>query len=311
MCKYKNYYELPLVYIIIVNWNGLSDTIECIKSCRKLLYKNYKIVLVDNGSVDSSEMILNQMFSDIKILQTGENLGFAGGNNIGIRYSLQHSADYVWLLNNDTVVEDSSLDHLVKGAEACPDVGIVGSKILILSNPNVLNCAGSKVSIVDGTSEHIGSNQEDNGQYDKIVKAEFLTGCSILVSRRMIETVGLIPEEYFLYFEETEWCFKARSRGFCLVFMPFSRVYHKVSASVMKTPSIKTYYFTRNRLFFLQRCGDKVNWIFRFFYDIKIFLVFIVKFDFINSYMVILAYWHWINNFMGNKNKLKKISAAT
>ncbi len=144
------------VSIIILNWNNHKDTIECVESCLKLDYSPYEIVIVDNASKDNSESILRKAFPCLKLIQTGANLGYAGGNNAGIRYALENNSEYIWLVNNDAVVDPQALSVLVAFAEANPSIGMVGSKILSYSDPSLLLSAGGKVNMRTGITEHLG-----------------------------------------------------------------------------------------------------------------------------------------------------------
>ncbi len=298
---------IPEVFILILNWNGWQDTVECVDSCRNLDYPNFRIVMIDNGSTDDSEKLLRERYTDICILQTGSNLGFAGGNNAGIRYALERGADYVWLLNNDTTVAPDSLTELVKVVDGRTNIGMAGSKILLYDQPDTLHFAGAEISLIDGNSRHLGILEKDVGQYDQVSEMGFLTGCSLLVSCRMIEQIGLMPEEYFLYFEESDWCLRARRASYRLIFTPYSQVFHKLSASVLKVSERKTYYLVRNRLFFLSKWGEDVFWLRRFFLDAKLFLRHALKRRFRHAYVVLLAYRHWFQNNMGPLFALKTI----
>jgi len=245
----------PLVYILLLNWNSWKDTIECIESCRNLSYPNFRLLIIDNGSSDGSELILRERFPDIAFIQTGANLGFAGGNNAGIRYALERGADYVWLLNNDTVVEPDSLSALVQIAQADKTVGMVGSKIVYHGEPDLLWYAGA---VVDSKKPyrpfHLGLNQRDRGQYDAACDTGYITGCSLLARREMIDAVGLLEDDLFLYFEDADWSARAKAAGWRLVYCPESLVYHKVSLSIggAASPTL-LYYTSRNRLYFVKR----------------------------------------------------------
>lgn len=246
---------IKIVYLVILNWNGWKDTIECVESCRKLSYPDVRILIVDNGSTDGSEAILRERFPDIEFIQTGANLGFAGGNNVGIRYALEQGADYVWLLNNDTVVDDEALSALLRVAESDRKVGMVGSKILYHDNPRLLWYAGA---VLDSESpyrpHHRGLREEDRGQYDAVCETGYITGCSLLARKEMMEAVGLLDEELFLYFEDVDWSARAKAAGWKLMYCPGSLVYHKVSLSVGGAASPTVLYYTaRNRLYFVRR----------------------------------------------------------
>ena len=245
----------PLVFLVILNWNGWSDTVECVESCRKLTYPNFRILIVDNGSTDGSEAILRERFPDIEFIQTGANLGFAGGNNAGIRRALELGAEYVWLLNNDTVVDAESLSALVRVAEGDTGIGMVGSKIVYYDNPRLIWFAGA---VLDPTKphrpHHRGLREEDRGQYDTTEETGYVTGCSLLARREMIEQVGLLEEELFLYFEDVDWSARDRRAGWRLMYAPASVVRHKESSSAggAASPTV-VYYTARNRLYFVRR----------------------------------------------------------
>ncbi|KNZ70049.1 N-acetylglucosaminyl-diphospho-decaprenol L-rhamnosyltransferase [Thermincola ferriacetica] len=257
------------VYIIVLNWNGWQDTVECVESCQKLTYPNFRILIVDNGSSDGSEAILRNRFPDIEFIQTGANLGYAGGNNIGIRYALAHGADYIWLLNNDTTVTPDALTALVDVAEKNPQVGIGGSKIYFYNKPKTLWFAGGHIDFHSGETLHMGMGDLDTGQFDYRREVDYITGCSLLARRNLIETIGLMDEEYFLYFEETAWCVKASLAGYKVVFVPESVIYHKESGSTGARSPLFYYYMTRNRLYFLKNFGRKVKWLKRFYSDFR------------------------------------------
>ncbi len=257
------------VFIIILNWNGWQDTIECVESCRKLTCPGFRIVVVDNGSTDSSETILRQRFQDIDIIQTGANLGFAEGNNAGIRHALDQGADYVWLLNNDTVVAPDALSALVSIAEGDARIGMVGSKIVYFNDPRILWYAGA---VIDPRRPyrpyHRGLRQEDRGQYGTVEETGYVTGCSLLARREMIAEVGFLADDLFLYFEDVDWSARAVEEGWKLIYCPLSLVQHKVSLSVggASSPAL-LYYTARNRLYFVKRNFPR-RMVAAFFYDL-------------------------------------------
>jgi GT2 family glycosyltransferase len=209
--------------------------------------------VVDNGSSDGSEEIIRRHFPDFELLQTGSNLGFAGGNNVGIRHALDSGADYVWLLNNDTTVAPDSLSELVRRAESDPAVGMVGSKIFFHNRPNKLWSTGGFWSRDGANLEQRGFDQEDEGQYDEPCTVDFLTGCSMLVKAELIRYIGLMREDYFLYWEDADWSRSAIEHGWKLYYAPGSKVWHKVSASVTNRSQRQWYYFTRNACLFIER----------------------------------------------------------
>lgn len=295
----------PFVYIVLLNWNGCRDTIECVESCRKLSYPNFRILLVDNGSSDGSESMLRQRFSDAEIIQTGANLGFAGGNNIGIRYAIEHGADYIWLLNNDTVVEPDSLSALVRGVEKDSRIGMVGSKIRYYESPNVLWYAGAVLdSCRPHHLHHLGIREEDRGQYDEVCETGYVTGCSLLAKREMIEEVGLLEEGLFLYFEDSDWNARAKKAGWKVMYSPASLVYHKISASIGGADSPHMLYYTaRNLLYFIKRnYPDKLNA--AFFYALfEHVLVNLKKGRFPAARMAFQGIYDFLSGKTGKRNK--------
>jgi GT2 family glycosyltransferase len=297
----------PLVFIIILNWNGWKDTAECIESCRQLAYPNFHILVVDNGSTDGSEAILRDRFPGIEIIQTGSNLGFAGGNNVGIKYALKAGADFVWLLNNDTTVDPSALTELVRVAESDGEIGMVGSKALRYSQPEILHFAGGRLDLKTGLTRHIGDGEKDRGQYDDATDTEYISGCSLLAKREVIEKIGLMPEGYFLYFEETDWCMRARVAGFSLRMAMKSKIFHKVSASVQNFSPRKLYYLTRNRLYLLQRHSQTVSWLRRAGSDGRRIGSFLLTGRFRTAAMMARGYWHWRRGYMGPLHGLVEI----
>jgi len=171
----------PRVFIIILNWNNWLDTFECLESLKNNDYPNYEVVIVDNGS-DEKPQSPNP---DIKIIYNKENLGFSEGNNVGIKYALEHGADYVLLLNNDTVVSNDFLSKLVKAAESNEEIGMVGSKIYFYDQKDRIWFAGGKVNWLYNKGTMRGYNEIDKGQYDlpEIQETDYLTGCCILVKK--------------------------------------------------------------------------------------------------------------------------------
>lgn len=243
----------PKVSIIILNWNGWRDTVEAVESCLKLSYGNFSVLLVDNASSDGSEAILRERFPNVVLIQTGANLGYAGGNNVGIRRALADGAEYVWLLNNDTTVDPAALGEMMQVA-ADPTVGMVGPKILLYSRPDHLNCVGSTINLMTGQPRLIGLGEKDDGRFDELCDMDTLSGCSLLVGKNVLEKVGFMDESFFLYYEETDWILRTKRAGYRMVYVPKARIWHKVSASVGGHQSpLMLYYMTRNNPLLMKR----------------------------------------------------------
>jgi len=244
----------PLVAIIILNWNGKEDTIKCLESMHAVTYANYDIMIVDNGSTDGSVVCLRERYPEIDIIENTENLGFAGGNNVGITKAMDRSADYVLLLNNDVVVDLEFLQELVDVAESDQEVGFVGPKIYYESykgKRDVIEFAGARLNIRRGDSHHIGQNEADVGQHDKIREVDYITGACLLVKKEVIRKIGLIDPVYFMYWEDADWQIRGKKMGYKSVYVPASKVWHKISAA--SGGETKAYFLTRNRFLFMKK----------------------------------------------------------
>lgn len=239
----------PKVTIIILNWNGMDHTLRCLESLLRIDYYNCDVIVVDNNSEDGSPKAIADSFPTVQIMRNSQNVGFAEGCNVGIRQAMKSGSAYVWLLNNDTLVDPQSLTFLVRAAEKDNSIGMTGSKIYDYDDPNVIRCAGMTINWFRGEAHFIGWHQRDNGQFNNYSDVEGLEGCSLLIRRRVCEDVGLMDKDYFLYGEEIDWCVRARQRGFRCTFVPESIVFHKGGASSGEAyRPILSYYSTRNML---------------------------------------------------------------
>lgn len=244
----------PLVTVLVLNWNGADDTISCLASLSQTDYDNYRVIVVDNGSTDESATKILAAFPEISLVTTGRNLGYAGGNNVGIRKALAEGARYIWILNNDTVVFPDCLRRMVLAAEADEAIGMVGSKIRYTEAPNTIWYAGGTIDLECGKTWHTGKDETDDGRFDMEGPTDFITGCSVLAKREMIEAIGLPEEKYFLYFEDVDWSLRARNEGWTLWFEPKAVLLHTEGARSTARYSDRFIYYTlRNRLFFKKR----------------------------------------------------------
>jgi len=238
----------PLVYVILLNWNGWEDTRECLDSCLKISYPNYRILVVDNGSTDGSGDMIRERYGSIELIQTGSNLGFTGGNNIGMRHALNKGADYVLLLNNDTIVDPAFVTELVAAMETDKMVGIACSKIYFYDHPDVFWYAGASFHPWLGWGRHRGYGQRDTGQFDRVEQTVRPTGCALMASRELCSAVGLLREEFFIYCEDTDWGMRTRNAGYKVLYVPGSRLWHKVSRVMGRMSGASQYYSARNIL---------------------------------------------------------------
>lgn len=289
----------PRVAIVILNWNGWKDTIECLESVFQINYPNYYVVLVDNHSTDDSikkiiayangkinvesdffdysshnkplnYQILKKSETDhissdkeLTLIINDKNDGFAEGNNIGIRYALRNlEANYVLLLNNDTVVDKCFLDPLIKEGEISDKIGLLGPKIYYYDNPDVIWCVGGKIDWKLARGLHVGNQELDHGQYQTKTHFDYISGASLLIKKELLEDVGLIDEKYFLYFEETDLELRAALKGYGNVYVPQSKIWHKVSRSGGGISNeVGLYYITRNRWIFMKKWANPGDFI--------------------------------------------------
>ena len=248
----------PSVSIILVNYNGSQDTIECIESVLKCDYKNYNIIVVDNASNDYQELNNNPVFENEKVIliRSDENLGFSGGNNIGIKYVSETLPDYVLLLNNDTIVTKGFLSALVESAKKNKNVGIVTGKILYYWNKDTIWFAGGEYSRKNGRTVHCRCDMKDDSDTEKKI-CTFATGCLQLISKDALQKVGLLSEEYFLYSEDVDYCCRIIDAGYSIMYDPSCVIYHKVSASTGKNSRMKQYYMMRNEIAIIRKYSTK------------------------------------------------------
>jgi hypothetical protein len=243
----------PLVYIVIINWNQPEMTKDCLASLAQTNYSPYKVVVVDNGSTDDSVVSIQTTFPETIILETGKNLGYSEGNNVGIRFALEQSADYILLLNNDTAVDPKMLRQLVDIAESNPQIGIVGPTQYYFDLPDTIWGAANYVRWSAGVTRRTRMGQRvapgqfvlQNGQ---LIEADYIDTCAALVRRQVFERVGLLDGRYFINFDDADFGLRARQAGFRVVYLPEARMWHKVSASMGQASPATTYYMTRNLL---------------------------------------------------------------
>lgn len=254
------------VSIVIINLNARELTVQCLESLLRIDYPEYEIILVDNGSTDGSAAAISswadgqpRLRERFVLIETGENLGFAGGCNAGMRLALEGGAGYVLLLNNDTVVDPGFLSGLARAASADTSVGLVGPKTLYFDYPSRIWAAGGRMDWWLGRSKHLHLDEVDRGQADLPAQVDYLPGCAILASRDLIEKVGMLDESLFFYWEESDWCMRARAKGFRVLYEPSSRVWHKVSATAHLYSETSNYYFARNRIVFMKRYASPLQ----------------------------------------------------
>lgn len=253
----------PPVEIIVLNWNGKNDTLACLASIEKLGYPVYHVTVVDNGSIDGSVEAIHAQYPGclwLTVVENRENLGYTGGNNVGMRYALDQGADYIWLLNNDTLIEPYCLDILIRTAEENPSAGVLGPKVLCYPDMHLLYSRGESHNLwFNLRTVNIGEVDKNDDVVPREV--DYVVGCSMLVRRKFVEHVGLLDETFFAYFEEVDWCFRGRKLGFDVLYVPTAMVYHKGGTSTggMFSPTV-LYYHTRNWIYFMRKHAAFYHW---------------------------------------------------
>ena len=239
------------ISIISVNYNGFTLTASMIDSLRRHVTTPLEIVVVDNGSARDEAALLRERYSDIVVLRSDENLGFAGGNNLGIRAA---TGDCLLLLNNDTEVTDNTLHHLAETLDADPSIGAVCPKIRFWAPPQAIQFAGyTPLTRITLRNALIGFGKPDDGSYDTPHDTPYAHGAAMMVRREAVEKAGTMPEEYFLYYEELDWSVRIREAGYRIAYDPRATVFHKESATTGQQSPLRSYYLTRNRLLFARR----------------------------------------------------------
>src|SRR5919202_2592388 len=248
---------MPLVYVIVLNWNGGGYTAHCLASLRASTYPNLHIVVVDNGSTDGSPQLIAPLLEAPwgELIQAGCNLGFTGGANLGLRLALERGTDYAFLLNNDATVAPDCIATLVQEAERRPEAGLVGPKIVWAGELERIWSAGMSVAWHRATIEaHRG--EPDDGRFDGSRVVQGLSGCTLLAKRAVLERVGLLDERYFAYYEDLDWCLRARQAGFRCLYVGAAQSSHVGSATSnpntgRSRSAFLNYYAARNILLFM------------------------------------------------------------
>jgi len=235
------------VHVIVLNWNGWADTSSCLSSLEHLNYEHYQVIVVDNGSTDDSASRLRRQFPALELIETGKNLGFAGGCNVGIRQALGQGADFIWLLNNDTTVDPGALQALVDKARENQRIGAVGSVIYFMDEPQRIQAwGGGYINLWLGRSEHFLKRISDR-------QIQFLTGASLLLSRPALQAVGMLDEGFFMYWEDADFCFRLRRAGLQLAVAGRSIVWHKGSTTLGKGSVSSYQYFNASAARFFRK----------------------------------------------------------
>ncbi|MBO0356811.1 glycosyltransferase family 2 protein [Hymenobacter sp. BT186] len=249
--------DKPLVSIISINYKQASVTCEMLASLRQITYPNYEVIVVDNASPEAEIQPIADQFPEVHLIRSPENLGFAGGNNLGIAVA---KGKYLLFLNNDTEVDPGFLEPLVELFEANPKAGIASPKIIFHGTDNLIQYAGcGGINPWTGRSVTFGLMEKDEGQHNVSSPTPLIHGAAMMVPMEVIRKVGLMPELYFLYYEELDWCEMIKRGGYESHYVAQGTVYHKESVSVGQGSVMRTYYMYRNRLLYIRRNSSGVR----------------------------------------------------
>lgn len=252
--------------MIVVHYCRSDDTLRCVESLRQLDYRDFFVVVVDSASPDGSGAVVKELIDDgdrFRVILSPENVGYAAANNIGIRYAGQKGAELIWLVNPDATVEPLALKELAAAAAAHPDVDVFGSKILRGATKTrdgqtqapMIWSAGAEIDFSQRRVSMLGSDERDDGQFDRPRGCDYLPGCSLLFRTEVLGRSGYLPEDYFMYFEETDWCTRIKRSGGKLRYVPASVVYHHFDGDKLQSP-FNVYYYNRNARLFWFRHGS-------------------------------------------------------
>ncbi|MBR4109664.1 MAG: glycosyltransferase family 2 protein [Oscillospiraceae bacterium] len=240
------------LFVIILNYNGWQDTLDCVQSVQHSNYSDTNIVVVDNASTDGSFDILKQeLSSDVILLHSDKNIGYAGGNNIGIRYAVEQGAEYLCILNNDTVIAPDAFTKCIDLLDRDPSIGFTGPLVMEFDRESVQSTGGN-IYIQKGNVT-LNNNGKRPSELPQEVPCDYIGGACILLRASLLEEIGVIPEAYFLFFEETEWCYRAQLAGYRNVCLTDAQVRHKGSASIDVINGLHAYLMERNRVAFVKR----------------------------------------------------------
>jgi len=242
----------PLVICIILNTNRRDDTLACLASLEDSKYENREVIVLDNNSTDGSAQAILSEHPNVRIMHIEENLGYAGNNNVGIRAALENEAEWVFVLNEDTILDPDCLHILVQVGESDPHTGILGPMVYHHDEPDLIQSAGGMLGTY-WQGFHLGQDQRDLGQYHKPHCVDWISGCAILLRRAVIENVGMLDERFFYYWDETEWCLRAAKNGWRIVHVPSAKLWHKGIQRDYQPKPYMTYFSTRNHLLLLTK----------------------------------------------------------
>jgi GT2 family glycosyltransferase len=290
-----------LTCIIILNWNGLNDTIACLNSLLMIKSEDYKIFVIDNGSKSNEALLLKRKFDKkIYLYRLEENTGFTGGCSMGVKLAKKYNPDFFLFLNNDVVVEQNFLSELISVAQSSRDIGIVGPFVYDYHKKNKLQYSAGEINWLIAKPYH------KTDYVSKIVDTKFITGCSMLIKKKLIEELGSFDEKFFAYFEDVAYCLKAKEKGYRCVSVPSAAVYHKVSGSSNRRGSFYTYLISRNRIIFINNYTPNLYRIYFFVFNlvklISVYFYFTITLQLSRRYAFLRGYLDGYRKVIGRPN---------
>ncbi len=258
--------QTPMVVAVVLNWNNLADTLECVESLLCSDYENLAVLVVDNNSREDPTTVLQEKYPAVHVLRNPRNKGYGGGNNTGIRWAIAQNAAYILLLNNDATVAPDMVQRLVRVAEADPRIGLATPRVFYYDRPTEVYWDGGIIDWETGDAPH---DSRGLPAEDDVATSEWLDGCALFASVKMIQDIGLLDDRYFLYFEDTDWSVRAARRGWMNAVITRAHAWHKVSRSTggIANPAVR-FYYVRNRYLFLKAhrpAGRELRWRTRYF----------------------------------------------
>ena len=284
--------------IITINYNGIIDTCELIESIP--FSDDLEVIVVDNASQEDEASIISERYPHVKVIRSNNNLGFAGGNNLGIK---EAKGKYIFLINNDTILKDFNIEPLITRLQSSDKIGIVCPKLRFTWGSNPIQFAGyTPLSPITVRNQAIGFGEEDHGQYDTPHKTPYAHGAAMIIKREAIDKVGLMPECFFLYYEELDWSMMFTRAGYEIWYDPACTVYHKESQTTGQNSPLRTYYITRNRLLLVKRNYKGINKYLSYIYIIGVVgLRDILKYTFTRQINLLKAVLKGIQDFKNSK----------
>lgn len=279
----------PLVSIITINFNSIQVTLELLESLRICEYQPIEIIVIDNGSTEDPKEVIHQKFPLVVYKRSHQNLGFAGGNNLGIEIA---KGDYLFFINNDTEITKNLITNLIRAIKSKPNLGVVSPKIIYHNTQTIQYAGYTPMSRVTARNEALGSKQVDSSLFTGLHKTAYAHGAAMMVSKAVINKVGNMPEEFFLYYEELDWCEQIKRAGFGIMVDLSSIIYHKESMSVGKASPLKLFYQTRNRILFVRRNMDWISTLlFHVYFYFLVAPIKLLKYSMAREWEYTTAYW--------------------